>query len=327
MTGEEDVLKDELVELLIAESVDAASRDFNLDVRSAGDLSAESLHTLVETPPMLAARRVAVVRNLEQWRKNSKPWQVLASYLDSPSPTTTLVLVHGAGQDADAHLAKRATHVSADPPDAAELTEWVAARAERSGIGLEPDAAAHLLAACGRNLSQVAAELDKLAAAALDGGPVSADTVARFVGVRRGETPFDWVSAVIARDMVRAIDLLDVVLQQSGVTGVNLLMSLGTALMGTRLVRALRDEGQSPRQIRSAVIGHLKGRRIPGLGPWNEEVNRWSAAADRWTARELDALIAHAYAADRQLKDSTLSDARGTLYSMLLLCSAPKEVT
>jgi hypothetical protein len=71
LTGDEEVLKDELVDAIVDSAVDPSNRDFNLDVRSAADLDGESFHALVETPPLLAERRAAVVRNLEQWRKNS----------------------------------------------------------------------------------------------------------------------------------------------------------------------------------------------------------------------------------------------------------------
>src|SRR5210317_1944643 len=77
LTGDEDLLKEEIIELIINSTVEAASRDFNFDVRRAADLDGESLHSLVETPPMLAEQRVVVVKNIEQWRKNAKVWQVV----------------------------------------------------------------------------------------------------------------------------------------------------------------------------------------------------------------------------------------------------------
>src|SRR6266487_6202913 len=51
--GDEDVLKDEAVRMLVDAAV-GSSRDFNLDMRYALDLSPESFHALVNTPPMLA---------------------------------------------------------------------------------------------------------------------------------------------------------------------------------------------------------------------------------------------------------------------------------
>ena len=84
LTGDEELLKEEIVGLILGEVIDAASRDFNFDVRMAGELDGESFHSLVETPPMLAERRVVVVKNIESWRKNAMVWQVVYRYLESP---------------------------------------------------------------------------------------------------------------------------------------------------------------------------------------------------------------------------------------------------
>lgn len=323
LTGEEDLLKDEFVELLIDRTVDPGTRDFNLDIRSAGDLDAESLNALVETPPMLAERRLAVVRNIEQWRKNSKPWKTLYQYLGRPSPSTTLVLIHGAGQPADPKLTKHATHIEVDVGDGSEVLAWVRGRAERAGIELEPDAMTHLVAASGGSLSRMASEIEKLAAAASGDGPMSADTVGRFIGVHRGETQSDWIAAALQRNVPRAVELLDVILEQSGVTPVRMLMALGTSLLGVRLARALLDDGLTPSVARSALFKSIQAARPPGLGRYGDEVAGWIRAAEGWTGAELDQALADVYTADQHLKASTLSDSRGTLRSMLLTFGTP----
>src|SRR2546430_4445728 len=56
--GDEYVLKDEAVQALVDRVLDAGARDFNFDQRSAGELDAEAFHSLVNTPPLLAAVRV-----------------------------------------------------------------------------------------------------------------------------------------------------------------------------------------------------------------------------------------------------------------------------
>src|ERR1044072_4182664 len=58
--GDEDVLKDEAIRLLVDVAVPEA-RDFNVDTRFAIDLSPESLNALVNTPPMMADRRAGGV--------------------------------------------------------------------------------------------------------------------------------------------------------------------------------------------------------------------------------------------------------------------------
>src|SRR2546427_10094108 len=105
--GDEDVLKDEAIRALVERAVDPAARDFNVDQRSAADLDPEAFHTLVNTPPLLAATRAVVIRGLEQLRKTTKVRQELVRYLDSPSPTTLLVLVQGAGEPPDTRSEER----------------------------------------------------------------------------------------------------------------------------------------------------------------------------------------------------------------------------
>src|SRR5438132_1063189 len=134
--GEEDVLKDEAVRVLLERAVDPAARDFNVDQRTAADLDPEAFNALVNTPPILAATRAVVLRGMEQLRKTAKVRQELLHYLDSPNPSTVLVLVHGPVgvrrgetlQDfVDAALERRAA-------DAARLVEPVLEQAGMSGV-------------------------------------------------------------------------------------------------------------------------------------------------------------------------------------------------
>src|SRR3989304_3159231 len=60
LTGDADVLKDDLVAMIVDAALESTARDFNLDVRAAGDLDAAALHTLVGTFPVLAERRGVV---------------------------------------------------------------------------------------------------------------------------------------------------------------------------------------------------------------------------------------------------------------------------
>jgi DNA polymerase-3 subunit delta len=317
LTGPEETLKDDLIAAVTRAVLDDATRDFNLDVRAAADLDGEALHALVETPPMLAPRRVVVVRGLEQWRKNAKVWDVLYRYLASPSPATVLLLVQG-GEDApDPRIVSAAAHVPVNGLRPEHVALWLERRASRAGVAIEPDAARHLIDAVGGDLSHLAVEVEKLAAAA-EGGTITLADVTRLVGVRRGETLHDWVDAVLHRDVRRALELLDVVLERSGSGGVQLLMTLGTGLIGTRLARALADGGVPWARLPGELKQRLRAARPARLRDWNLECATWTAAARRWAGDELDTAIALAAAADRQLKSTTISDERGILTSMLL---------
>jgi DNA polymerase-3 subunit delta len=318
VTGVEDILKDELVALIRDQVIDPTTRDFNVDVRSAADLDGESLHTLVETPPMLAERRVVVVRNLEQWRPNAKVWRVLDRYLANPSPTTVLVLVQGAGDKANQKIARNALTVAVASLNPERLRKWVGVRAERAGLDLEEEAVEHLIQAVGTDLSQLAVEIEKLAAATRPARPVAATDVAALVGMRRGETPYDWVAAVLNRHVPRAAAMLDGVLSSAGTTGVRLVTLLGTTLVGVRVTRALMDQDGHGSRLERAVFEAIRSARPPGLRNWREEARAWATMARQWSPAALDTALHAVYDADRQLKSTTISNDHGILTDMLL---------
>jgi DNA polymerase-3 subunit delta len=318
LTGDEDVLKDELIALLVDAVVDDGTRDFNLDVRAAADVDAETFNALVETPPMLAERRLVVVRHVDQWRKNSKVWQVLEAYVARPSPTTVLVMT--AGSKTVAALTKGSTHVPIQPLRPDRLLKWVAMRAERAGVAFSEEAVEHLVAAVGPDLAFLGMEIEKLATAST-GEPLTPAVVADFVGVRQGETVDDWVAAVLMRDIPRALRLVRPVLSTAGTSGVRLLISLGPSLLGLAIARSLLDAGRRGRDAERAIMDHLKAARPFGLGPWGRVATDWVRWAPRWSPDELEEAMRAAWEADRALKSTTITDEAGVLSDMLLKLS------
>src|SRR5258705_3549574 len=161
--GEEDVLKDEAVRALLERAVDPTARDFNVDQRAAADLDPEAFNALVNTPPILTATRAVVLRGMDQLRKTAKVRQELLHYLDSPNPTTVLLLVHGTAEPPDAELARRATaeQVPALPPD--RVARWMTHRPKQLGFTLAPEAEKLLLASVGNDLSGLSHALENRA--------------------------------------------------------------------------------------------------------------------------------------------------------------------
>jgi DNA polymerase III subunit delta len=320
--GAEDVLKDEAVRALLARAVDAASRDFNVDQRSAIDLDPESFHALVNTPPMLAAKRLVVVRGFEQLRKTAKLRQELLRYLESPNPSTVLVLMQGAGEPPDPELARQATAVEAKPLPPARVERWMTHRAGQLGLALAPEAGELLLASVGSDLSALASELEKLAPLAA-GRPVTRDEVAALVGVRRGETLPDLVAAALERRAAAAAGLVEPVLAQAGMSGVRVLSVLGTALLGTALARAELERGTAHGRLEATLLRHLRSARPYGVGSWERTAARWAAWSALWTAAELREALRAACDADRALKTSAVTDEAGILEQLVLSWGVP----
>ncbi|HLG07025.1 MAG TPA: hypothetical protein VI383_12850, partial [Gemmatimonadales bacterium] len=194
--------------------------------------------------------------------------------------------------------------------------KWVIRRAEEIGVALTPDAAAHLVRAVQGDLGAARSELDKLAG--LGGGdPIGVDQLAASLGVRRGETVTDWSEAVITDRTGEAAAMLPYLLAQTGVTGVGLLIELGTQLVGLGVARASFDRGiRGPALDRAIFAAILRAR--PARLDYRAAAAQWSRVVERWPRPRIVTAIRAARRADGRLKGTTLTDERGILVDLLM---------
>jgi len=323
LVGREDLLKDELIKAVVAKVLDPAMRDFNLDQRTATALDPESLGTLLNTLPMMADRRVVILRDVEGWQKRSRGRAALLRYLERPSPETVLILVHGAGDpDPDDDLARASVVVPCNALEPARALRWLEKRAAAAGLALPQDAAEHLLRVTGGDLGTLEAELAKLAALP-EGTGITRDLVGSLVGVRHGETIFDWRDALFEGDAPRALALLGPVLDQAGVSGVKLVSLVGNTLVGLALARAHHDRGQQGSALERTIFQALRQARAYGLPDWKGESARWARWVGTWPPARLAAATRVALDTDIALKNTTLSDDRALLAELVLRLCGP----
>jgi DNA polymerase-3 subunit delta len=318
--GEDDFLKDARIRELVDVAVDPATRDFNLELRRGNEIDSEGLDSLLGTPPMLAERRVVVIRDVDKLKKD--PRQFLERYLARPAADTVLLLVAPAGCKADKLLCDRTTAVEFAPLTGDRIPRWISHQAETVlGRQITPDAIALLQAAVGGggDLAQLAVELEKLASYATD--VIDEDAVAAVVGVRRGESVGSLLDAVAARDAAAALTLIPGVLQQPKTSAVSIVMGLTTQMLALAYGAAARDAGTPPRALFNEYMSLLKETgAFPGR-PWGEAVSAWAKHTDRWTSAELDAALTALLDADVALKDTKLSSDEQLLTSLVLtLC-------
>ncbi len=322
--GTEDILKDEAIAALLDAALPPADRDFNLDQCGAAGMDAETLHSLVNTLPMLAARRVVVIRDIELWKKKAAIREVLTSYLANPAADTILILVEAAPAedktgkwDADSEIAARSYCVNFEPLPPDRLIRWTAWQAGKLGLTFGEGAAEHLAKCALDQLGTIRSELEKLSGLEHD-GPISLERVGEIVGVRHGETLDDWVAAVLLDRTGHAISLLDRLLEQSGMSGVKLVTSLGTALLGVQLARSKYDRGKQGGSLEGDLMNTLRTVRPFGIGPWQTATKLWSRAAPRWPAARLRLGIRAMVQADMALKGTRISDDTGTITDLVL---------
>jgi DNA polymerase III subunit delta len=323
--GAEDVLKDEAIRTILDRVLDPGVRDFNFDQRSAGQVDAEEVLVLCNTLPMLAERRVVLLRDVEAWRRKAGARSAFIRYLERPAPETVVILVQAATEENDdKELARGAYTVRFDPLPAERAAKWVMHRAGQLGLKLEPGAAEHLVHSVGADLGPLASELAKLASLP-SAEPLTVEQVGDLVGVRRGETIWDWRSAVLDDQRARAVSVLPSLLSQPGVSGVKLVTLLGTALIGVGIARALYDKGQRGRALEDAVFRTLLKNRPAGLLGYREEAAQWGAWAPAWPPARVRSALRAALETDQALKNTTISDERGLMTDLVLRLGSGKD--
>ncbi len=91
--GDDNYQKEDAVRQLLAGALDPGTRDFNLDVRHGPVLDARTLDSILQTPPMMAERRVVVIHDVTGLRKVTMTR--IGRDLESPAPDTLILLVAG----------------------------------------------------------------------------------------------------------------------------------------------------------------------------------------------------------------------------------------
>ncbi len=320
--GDEDVLKEEAVRAIQDRVVDPGLRDFNLDQRSAAQLDPESVETLCNTLPMMADRRMVVIRDVEAWNKRARAKAAVLGYLEKPAPETVLVLVQGrplkedARNEPDADLVRVACAVEVERCTRRLAEKWVQKRAEERGVRLVPEAVEHLVKAVDGDLGSARTELDKLAGLGGE-SEVTLEQLTASLGIRHGETQADWIDAVLGDEAGRAAGMLPHLLAQPGVSGVGLLSQLGTHFIGLGIARAAYDRGARGRTLERAVFEAMLRAR-PARLDYRGASERWSALAEAWPRARVDTAVAAARRADLRLKSTTLADERGVLIDLIM---------
>ena len=322
--GPEDILKDEAIAAILDRALDPSLRDFNLDQQSAGQLDPETVIALCTTLPMLAERRVVVLRDVEGWKRKPRTRGAFLSYLEHPVPETIVILVQGAGEVLeDKELARGSFTVRCDPLPLERALRWLQRRAAPRQVTLEEPAARHLIQAVGGDLNAVAAELEKLAALS-SGTPLTTEQVGAVMGIHHGETVYDWRDAIMEDQPARATALISVVLEQPGSSGVKLVTLLGTTLVGVALARSYHDRQVRGPALEKRLFETLLRLRVYGLMSYREESARWAKWAANWPAPRLRAALRAARDADLALKGITISDEHAVLSTLVLRLAMPQ---
>jgi DNA polymerase III subunit delta len=235
LAGDEIFLLDRCRAAVLKAFVPSDLREFCLsDLDLAGTSIFEALER-AQTPSLMAPFQVIFVRNVRQlYTRGAKKdeFAALERYFRSPNPQALLVFIADflrIFEDArrmemdDKNRYERLAETLGQFCGMVELARvgeedavrWTVARAQESGVHMEPDAARELVDALGFDMMLVSAELEKLLLYAMDRGRITLGDVETMVLGAKQRSLYELTDAISARDRVRALDLLQGLLNTS----------------------------------------------------------------------------------------------------------------
>lgn len=172
-------------------------------------LKRDDLAAACEALPFLAERRLVVVTDGLKHSRSGKELEALRDYLAQAPPHCDLVFVETEDVDRRNMLyiqLKKLGEVREFPrPEGAALRRWLAERARRLGVRLEPDAATLLAELVGNDTRTLVTELEKLATYVGRGAPITVAAVRLLVEDQQEQNLFAFIDTLSARQFGPAL--------------------------------------------------------------------------------------------------------------------------
>jgi len=235
LAGDETFLLDRCRSAVLKAFVPPDLRDFCLSDLDLASTSIFEVLDLAQTPSLMAPFQVIFIRNVRQlYTRGAKKeeFAALDRYFQSPNPQALLLFIADflripadtRRMDLDdKNRFERLTETLGSHCGMVELARvneedamrWALAKAQEADLRMEPDAARELVDALGADMMCISSELEKLLLYTSGRGRITLGDVETMVLSAKQRTLYELTDAISARDRVRALALLQGLLNSS----------------------------------------------------------------------------------------------------------------
>lgn len=216
--GEEDLLIEEALDVLVARAVDPSTKSFNFDLMYGSETTWPDLVERASAYPLMADRRVVVVREIDRliaMRGKLDANSPFLRYLESPASTTVLVMTAATGDFMTKGKAKapystiieRATSVQYKKIYDRELPSWTSDRIKSRGKEITPEAVELFVGYAGSSLRVINSEIEKLFTFIEERKKITAEDVRSVVGTSKLYNVFELQKAIGARNLELSVEI------------------------------------------------------------------------------------------------------------------------
>lgn len=296
LAGEERLLRDQVLAAITKAALAGGLAELNLDKFTAGEAPIDKVIGATKTVPMMAKKRVVMVRGLERWDtaaseakgdddvdsgRQLPPLDKLAEYAKSPIDTTCMILV---AQKLDGRrklvaLAKKTGFlVDCATVDQRQIPGWIQARAKAKGHAIDREVTELIAEIAGPDLSYLDDVLERLSLYVGKESPITEEAVSVCVTRVKLADTWNLVDAASTKDLGKVLALLADVYDPRD-RGLPLIGAIAWSLRQLlKLDSALRegaaiDEGARRAGIYPAFKARDLARKLKAFRP--RELERW----------------------------------------------------
>ena len=212
--GEEKFMIDKAVSLIIEKAVDKNLTQLNVEKYSCNDVDSEAIITSSLSIPMLAERKVIIVKDYEKINDS----KALQFYFQHPSQSTLLILIAETIDKRKGIFTKAAQNgilVKSEYLKKNDLVNWIVSKVTESGKKIEPQVAEMLFDLKGNSLLEINTEIEKLLTYTLDKDFIAAEDILIVTGSTKEFNVFELSNAIGRNDKTATLQILENLLNQN----------------------------------------------------------------------------------------------------------------
>lgn len=210
LAGEESYYIDEIVSAIEEHALNADEKEFNQSILYGQDIDSDQLLSECKLYPMMAERRVVIVKEA----KSMKGFSKLTAYMKNPVNTTILVLAHkhakldGKLQVTNSVVSsEHAAYLISNQKNESDIVPFIQKYAREHEINFEPQAAEYLKEFMGTDLGKIVNEIGKLSILVGPGNQITHLHVLENVGLNREFNIFELQKALAGKNLKRAVTI------------------------------------------------------------------------------------------------------------------------
>lgn len=218
LVGEEGYYLDRIADAILSSFGNDENSDFNKNVIYGADAVIDEVITSARQFPIFAEKKLVAIREAQAIQRAKSELEKLESYFKKPNPTTIFVVVFKGSQiNANTKWVKTAVQSGAVYFNSPKIRDYqfdniLSDFCKENKINVNADAAMLLFESIGTDLSRLFCEMEKLKVAENQNTgnfTITAEMVAKNIGLNREFNNFELNSAIIHRDYAKAMLIAD----------------------------------------------------------------------------------------------------------------------